>query len=191
MICAIHQPNFMPWLPYFLKIRQADIFVILAAAQFSKAFYQHRFNIGDVWYTMPTVHGDIPIKNKLYLEPKKNWDKIKRRLPQDKKVLDRFDDCIGESLCATNTNIIRKICGALAIPLEKVHTDHPTDLTQNDRNIDIRKHFGCDTYLSGTGARKYNDEKKFSDANIKLIYQEVQESEKIPILEVLCRLDSW
>jgi len=35
-LVAIHQPNFFPWLGYFDKIRQADVFVMLDSVQFQK-----------------------------------------------------------------------------------------------------------------------------------------------------------
>ena len=34
-IISIHQPNFIPWLGYFYKIYQSDIFVFLDDVQFS------------------------------------------------------------------------------------------------------------------------------------------------------------
>ena len=187
MICAIHQPNFIPWIPYFRKIQSCDIFVFLTDAQFSRDYYQHRFNIGETWYTMPVIHGNIPIKDKKYLEPDKNWQKIKRRLPKYTTILDTFDDCISESLAETNTDIIYKLCLNLGIDTKKLRFDYPTDLRDNDRLINICSHYGCDTYLSGTGARAYIDESKFNDAGIKLIYQDVPQADKTPILEALCR----
>ena len=33
---AIHQPNYLPWLGYFAKIKKCDIFVFLDDVQFSK-----------------------------------------------------------------------------------------------------------------------------------------------------------
>ena len=36
MICAIHQPNFSPWLGYFDKIKRCDKFVVLDDVQYQK-----------------------------------------------------------------------------------------------------------------------------------------------------------
>lgn len=193
MICAIHQPNFCPWLPFFKKIAAADVFVLLTEAQFSKAYYQQRFNIEGRMFTLPVVKGDISISKKLYVRPREEWPHIKRSLngiyngKRYGEILSVFDDCIYDSLCETNVAIIYRACTLLGIDIKKIRFDIPTDLRENDRNIMLCKLYGADTYLSGTGARKYNDEAKFKEANITLQYQEVSEEEKIPLVEAIRR----
>ena len=51
MRVSIHQPNFVPWYPFFQKIKEVDVFVILKECQFEKNGYQNRFNFNDKWYT--------------------------------------------------------------------------------------------------------------------------------------------
>ncbi len=58
MIISIHQPNFMPWNPFFEKIQQSDMFVCLTQCQFEKNGYQNRFNFNDKWYTMSVKKTD-------------------------------------------------------------------------------------------------------------------------------------
>ncbi|MBI4640810.1 MAG: WbqC family protein, partial [Candidatus Tectomicrobia bacterium] len=41
MMIAIHQPQYLPWLGYFDKIDQADIFVILDTVQYTKNEWQN------------------------------------------------------------------------------------------------------------------------------------------------------
>ena len=53
MKISIHQPNFVPWYPFFQKIQQCDKFIILTHCQFEKNGYQNRFNFNDKgWVTL-------------------------------------------------------------------------------------------------------------------------------------------
>lgn len=63
MLCAIHQPNFLPRLSTLAKLYAADIWVILDDVQFTRRDYQHRCCLPPVsnaqlpgrWLTIP-VH---------------------------------------------------------------------------------------------------------------------------------------
>jgi hypothetical protein len=58
-IVAIHQPNFMPWLGYFDRMIEADLFVLLDHVQFERRNYQNRMMIRledtSKWLTVPVV----------------------------------------------------------------------------------------------------------------------------------------
>ncbi len=59
MIVAIHQPNFLPWLGYFDRMIQSDLFVLLDHVQFERRNYQNRALIrledDSKWLTVPVV----------------------------------------------------------------------------------------------------------------------------------------
>lgn len=184
MILTIHQPNFFPWYPFFQKVKSADKFVFLNHSQYQKNYLQNRFSYGDKWFTMSVNKGLDPITTKKYLNPEKDWNSIKNKLPQFKDVFPLFDDCISESLVDTNMRIITKICNILEIKTELL-LDYETDLTSTDRLVDICLHFGADTYLSGISGKNYLEMKKFEDKNIKVIFQDEKEMIKNPILDLL------
>ncbi len=66
------------------------------------------------------------------------------------------------------------------------------------RNLQICRHFGAGVYLSGQGARSYNDKASFREAGIELVYQEFQHEPyeqgpgeffpNLSILDMLCYL---
>jgi hypothetical protein len=59
MIVAIHQPNFLPWLGYFDRMVDSDLFVLLDHVQFERRNYQNRMLIRvedqERWLTVPVV----------------------------------------------------------------------------------------------------------------------------------------
>ena len=54
MIVAIHQPEHIPWLQYFEKMKLADHFIFLDDVQYRKSYFQNRNQIinenGDVFF---------------------------------------------------------------------------------------------------------------------------------------------
>ena len=60
MKVGIHQPHYLPWLPYFIKIAKCDIFIVLDNVDFQKNGLQNRNQIktdkGYQWLTVPVEH---------------------------------------------------------------------------------------------------------------------------------------
>ena len=184
MIAAIHQPNFMPWYPFFQKIQDSDVFVILQNCQWEKNNFQNRFNNEEGWNTLPVKKGLEPIVNKRYIAPQKNWQKIKEANPKYRSILDGFDHCIQESLAQTNVKIIKQICYTLGIKTPIV-LDSPTHLLSTERLVSLCKEVGATTYLSGPSGKKYMDVGLFKKEGINVSYQEESSMIRKPILEVL------
>lgn len=184
MIVSIHQPNFVPWYPYFLKMAVADVFVLLNHAQYPKGKYVSRFGMEGRWYSMSAGRGLVAIKEKRYLEPQRDWERIKAALPECRLILDEFDPFISGSLWKTNGMIIRHIAGLLEISTEIVD-DQPTELRGTARLVDICVRHGATKYISGPSGRNYLELEQFAKAGIEVEFHDAASEEKRPILEVL------
>ena len=184
MKVTIHQPAFMPWYPFFQKMQLADKFIFLTNCQFEKNGYQNRFNIDNKWHTMSVKKGLRPINEKVYLNPDKDWQKIKSNLKQYSGTLETLDQYISENLCKTNTNIIKSIAQLLKIDTE-IHYDEPTDLKGTDRLVDICLKNSATEYISGVSGANYLDLDKFYEAGIKVTFQDKSTMIHKPILEYL------
>jgi hypothetical protein len=184
MKLSIHQPNFFPYYPFFQKMEQADIFVILQNCQFEKNNFQNRFNKDGNWYTMSVNKGLEPIHLKKYLNPEKDWIRIKNMLPEYKSILCLFDDCVSESLSETNSKIIFKIKELLDIKTEIVF-DYPTKLTSSDRLVDICLKYGANKYISGISGSKYLELDKFKINGIEIVFQDEISMVKKPVIDII------
>ena len=57
MIVSIHQPEHFPYLGFFQKMKESDLFIILDDVQFTKGNFQHRNrflnkNNQEEWFTI-------------------------------------------------------------------------------------------------------------------------------------------
>ena len=184
MICAIHQPNFFPWFPFFQKVAAVDVFVVLSDCQFEKNGYQNRFWLGGKWHTMSVNKGLESIRNKVYPFWMKDWNRICGQLSQYSDILLKFKDDIGPTLLDTNIRIINRLARMLVIDTP-IHLDRPTGATSTERLIRLCQMHNCDTYLSGVSGRKYLDIEAFKRASIEILFQKEEAMNKRSVLEVL------
>lgn len=185
MICTIHQPNFMPWLPFFQKMKQADVFVLLTDCQWEKGGFQNRFRLSDGrWHTMSVRRGLEPIRDKQYAQPVKDWERILSALPGYEDTLQDLTPCIGPSLVDTNEGIIRLLAMMLGVTTS-IAKQPAGEACGTARLVDICRTLKCDTYLSGSDGRRYMDESLFTAAGIRVIYQDPAAMDRRHALEAL------
>lgn len=179
MIISCHQPNFLPWIPYFEKIQQSDLFVILENVQFARHQFQNRFEFDDKWHTMSVNKGNLSdlIKDKKYIKPDLSWAKIKKSTSV--RQLSQFDDLICENLSMTNVGIINEVCKMLKIQTSIVKDAESKSLDASEKLLEICLQYGATTYLSGPSGKKYLNEEIFNQNGIKVRYFEATDKESI------------
>src|SRR3989344_1602107 len=84
MIIAAHQPNFLPNLAFFNKMKTADLFVIVTNLQFEKQEgWQRRHKIkgpnGDIWLTVPVLGSQNQLIKDVAINNQVNWRKKHKR----------------------------------------------------------------------------------------------------------------
>ncbi|MFF5996101.1 WbqC family protein [Lysinibacillus sp. KU-BSD001] len=188
MKVAIHQPNYLPWIGYFDKMDQVDRFVILDKADHSKSGYINRSKIktpnGSLMLTVPLQNKEQPIHALQIATDQKwqmnHWKAIEanyKKSPYWLTYKDGFEQLYQGKwthLAPFNIALIQHIQSLLNIRADiLLESDFQQDFgSKNERNINIVAHLGGDVYLSGIGARAYNDESKFHERQIQLIYQD-------------------
>jgi len=191
IIVGIHQPNFMPWLGYFYKIWQSDVFIFLDDVQFQKtgASYTNRVNINingkssyltvpikresGTWNINETKFNDQKWKKKLIGSLQGNYAKT----PFFKKHKDLIFSLIEfdtDNLAEYNMNFITAISKELGINTKIIKSsDYDIQTTSTQRLIDLIKYVDGNVYLSGSGGDNYQEHNMYEKENIQLIYNKM------------------
>ena len=192
---GIHQPNFAPWLGYFYKIHQSDVFIYLDDAQIQKkgASYTNRVCVlgnGTAQYlTIPIIKGKESKNINKTTFFKSNWnnkivktiqanygksDFFKKNFPFIEELFMFQTDYLSEF----NINFITEICKKLNIKTTlKISSEFSVNETSTERLISLIKLVQGNIYISGKGGDKYQDHTKFDNDNIALIYNELPDFE--------------
>lgn len=181
MIVAIHQPNFFPWLGYFLKIYKSDKFVFLDNVQFPRTsrgnwINRVKINIGNEarWLTCPLIReGGVQKINEVEISESSDWkSKILktvelnyRKTPHFIVVFELFQNlisCDTSKIAVLNEMAIRNVSEFLSLEVEFLRES--TDLGEADSQLsgsallaDIVCRAGGGGYLAGDGAQGYED----------------------------------
>lgn len=187
---TIHQPQYMPWLGYFDKIRRADIFIILDNVQFKKNEWQNRNRIRTSqdwqWLTVPVLHDFGQKINEIVINNKEPWRKnhLKalelnyRKAPFFAQYYSRFESLLSreyEKLVDINVNSVRLLMELLGVKTKIVLASEYEAVEHTTlRLVDLCRHFHATQYLSGEGGEKYLDMDQFAKAGIQVAVQKYQ-----------------
>lgn len=190
MIVTIHQPDFLPWLGFFDRWRQSDLYIVLDDVQFLRRGWHHRDQIktqaGVAWLTIPIVKKgqyyqllrDVKIDNETNWRDKhlKTIELNYKRAPNFSRCYEKFKEIYSLNhlfLIDLNMELLRFIAAELGIttPL-KFASGFNVKSTSSQRLIDLVKSVGGDQYMTGSGSRDYLDESLFEKEGIKVLWQQ-------------------
>lgn len=188
MIIGIHQPNYLPWLGYFNKIAQSDVFIFLDDVQFSKNGYCNRVRIlrgGELaWLTVPVSYsfGDA-IGRVAAAQPdwaNRHLDALKSAYsnsPSFYEVWGHIEEMYRSipdgDLAETNRYLVEAFASKLGLACKFAQSSEMEtgDARGDDRLVALMRSLpGAKVYFSGRGGAEYQDEVKFSDAGFELAY---------------------
>lgn len=188
MIVAIHQPHYMPWLGYLRKMKDADLFVYLDKTDYTKNYFINRnkilINDEKRWLTVPVLTKgrigqaikDVEVN---WNRPTCEWnDRHCRTLLQNyskcirdkQEKIKEFYDFKGKLLidwCIRSVELLRQAFG-INTPII-FESDLDVSGVRTERLVNICRAVGADTYLSGTGAKKYIDIELFDNIDFKYL----------------------
>jgi hypothetical protein len=190
MILSVHQPQYIPWLGYFDKIRKSDCFVFLDKVQYKPREFQNRNKIrtkdGWIWLSVSVVTKGLGRRDicEVKIDNSSGWAKehlssIKAWYGRSEffgKYFPFFEELYAkrwDNLSDLNVFIIMRILKELSISTP-VYFESELDIKskKTGRIVDICGKLKADTYLSGIGGKNYLDEGKFAKAGLMLTYQE-------------------
>jgi hypothetical protein len=192
-VCAIHQPNFFPWLGYFDKIRRSDIFVFLDEVAYPKSgsgagSWVNRVKIvvdgSPAWIGCPVrrEHG-AQIIRKVRIDDRQPWRKKllrtlqinygkSRNFSKAMQIVEPLVLYETDQLAQFNSHAVKRLCEALKIRGVFVsQSDLKVDGKATDLLVKLTKSVGADEYLCGDGSQGYLVEGLFQENNIRLTYQ--------------------
>lgn len=213
MRVSIHQPNFMPWIGYFNKLYNSDMFIFLDNVECSKNsfFNRNRFKSGDntFWLT-------VPISKKSYSQNLKDVNTIdtawvKKHVKYFKNthsktcepdflesIISIYNDAKNSdtvSLTDFNISLINNIVSFLDIKTKLLKA---SDMKLNKKLrkqklvLEILNSTNATSYISGVGAKDYQHDEDFNNANIELKYNYMPEIiSKESIVDIILREGKW
>jgi hypothetical protein len=187
-IIAIHQPNYLPWLGYFYKIYQSEVFVFLDDAQFSnkgmhnythiktpQGPYRLKYpviqSLGDPIYKVES-RDELPWRKKHIKTVEVNY----RKAPFFYEVIEDYTNVLNSSsqnIAEFNAALIKMFAMKLSIQTKFIFSSElNVNQSNEERIIELCKKLDGKIYYSGLGAKAYQSEQVFRSAGIELKYSE-------------------
>jgi len=185
---SIHQPLYLPWLGFFKKMMNSDIFVIFDDVDFVKNMFFNKNSIRD---KKKPIHLTVPVKKEsgvlikdIKIDNSHGWaTKHKKAIISNysksnylnnyKNFIEKLYDKKFEFLIDLNITIIEFIKKEFNIKT-KIYFSSELDISKSsDKVLDICKQLNADKYISGTVWAKENlAVEKFLKNKIQVEFQE-------------------
>lgn len=196
MIVAIQQPEHLPWMGFFNKMAQCDLYVYLDNVQFKKRYFENRNKIqtssGLEWLT-------VPVKTKEKYTQKINEVMTLEEETWKRKYLGTLERAYGKhpfwkevkalvytpieaaqgKLVELNLQLIERCREYLNITTPTVLASNLCleGITGSELIFAICKQLGAKVYISGPDGRNYLALDKFHDAGIAVAYHDFKHPE--------------
>lgn len=188
---CITQPEHLPWLGYFDKMRSVDGFIFLDNVQFKKRYFENRNRIrtatGWVWLTVPVRSKDrfTQLLRDVQIDTTRSWQVNHWKSIQLNYRRAEYFDYYRESLediylrsswsrlVSLNIHLIRWGAEQLGVKRDFfLASELGIEGHRSDLLLAICKKLGAQTYVSGISGKEYLDESLFLNTGITVEYQE-------------------
>ena len=189
-VVSVHQPNFLPWLGFFDKVKRSHRFVILDQVQVPRGkSVANRNKIktaqGAHELVVPLSHPAGSQRLSSYIEvgfgdqkwlktTEKTIEMAYKKAPFFQEVWPVVQGWLHQpSFCEMNVACITEVCARLNFGTELIRQKDISGLSgeNNELILGICAQLGATTYLSGLGAAKYNDANAYLAQGVELVYQ--------------------
>ena len=185
-VVAIHQPDYIPWIGFYYKVAHCDQFVYLDDAQYSN---EAGHNVNSIKTSQGAFNIKIPVEQHLgdkicevRTRDELNWkEKHLKTFEMNYKKAPFFDELYPRirdvmsyeyaNIADFNIGLNQMILDGFGISTPIVRTSSMNiESVREARILDICKELDASEYLSGTGAKVYQEESHFTSKGIKLTY---------------------
>jgi hypothetical protein len=191
-VVAIHQPNFFPWLGFFAKAAQADVFILLDHVQFpkTKGNWGNRVQwmVGGAprWATMPVrrdYHGVRRFDEMLTCSATAWRSDLLRTLRMNYSRAAAFSQSFptveplvlnpSPHLADYNCQAILTLADRLGLGTDRFvrSSSLRCEGQATDLLVSLVRAVGGTAYLSGRGSSGYLEPEQFAAAGLELLYQ--------------------
>lgn len=217
MKAVIHQPQYFPYPGFFHKLSLGDVFVIMDNTQYDKRFTNRNQIIsspGPIWLSVPInkkhkflSNNQVQINNEISWN-EEHYKKIFHAYNRSpyfsnyKEDFQRIYEKKWDYLIDLNIETLKQTLQWLGLKIKIIReSEFGISSSGTQRLIDCCKAVDADTYVSGSGAKAYMDEKLFDKQKINLEFQNYKPVEynqfstdnfipNLSIIDMLCNLGS-
>ncbi|MEB3238271.1 MAG: WbqC family protein [Candidatus Sericytochromatia bacterium] len=185
---VIHQPDFLPYLGFFDRLLDCDLFILLDHVQFTKGGWHNRDRIkspeGPRWLTVPVQSPTGLAIAEVRLTADATWpDRHLRQLAEAYRKAPGYAEVRG-SLEALYRDLpagladfnmrglvwLMEVFG-ITVPVVRSSSLRPQGRS-NAMLVDLLQKVGATEYLSGVGARAYFDPEVFAKVGVPVLWQD-------------------